>query len=69
MATVIHCAAIDCEYNDGDSKCTADEIRLSAHYIMTTWGGRQHFDRCNEYNKSRQPDEFRIMLEQTKKGV
>ena len=67
MATVIHCAALDCEYNNDNYECIAPEINLSDHYIMTVWEGRQHFNRCKTYNESRQPDEFKIKLEQMKK--
>ena len=61
------CAAVDCKYNDDKNCCTAKEICMSDHYIMTVWEGRQHFHRCEQYEMSddlwRAMDELRRLNE------
>lgn len=54
----IFCAAIDCEFNGDDGKCHAKEIALSDHSIMTLWEGRQRFQKCKTYQKSREATEM-----------
>ena len=54
MATKIYCAAIDCEYYREDGRCTAKTVFLSDHSIMTVWEGRQRFQRCKTYQKSKE---------------
>ena len=39
------CAACDCKWNDVKNQCRAKEIHLEDNYIMTTYDGRQHFNR------------------------
>ena len=58
MATKIYCAAIDCEYYRKDGRCTAKEVCLSDHSIMTVWEGRQRFQRCKTYQKSKEMAEM-----------
>ena len=58
MATKIYCAAIDCEYYREDGRCTAKEVCLSDHSIMTVWEGRQRFQRCKTYQKSKEMAEM-----------
>ena len=49
----IFCAAMDCEFNGDDGKCHAKEVALSDHSIMTLWEGRQRYQKCKTYQKSR----------------
>lgn len=58
MATKIYCAAIDCEYYRDDGRCTAKTVCLSDHSVMTVWEGRQRFQRCKTYQKSKQMAEM-----------
>ena len=58
MATKIYCAAIDCEYYREDGRCTAKTVCLSGHSIMTVWEGRQRFQRCKTYQKSKEMAEI-----------
>lgn len=58
MATEIYCAAIDCEYYREDGRCTAKTVCLSDHSIMTGWEGRQRFQRCKTYQKSKEMAEM-----------
>lgn len=58
MATKIYCAAIDCEYYREDGRCTAKTVCLSDHSIMTVWEGRQRFQRCKTYQKSKEMAEM-----------
>ena len=69
MATKIYCASIDCEYNGDDNVCTAKEIGMSDHYIMTLWEGRQHFNRCKAYKESTFAQEINKMIERTMKKM
>lgn len=52
MATKIYCAAIDCEYWGDGNRCTAKEVHLSDHSIMTAWDGRQRFQKCKTWQES-----------------
>lgn len=52
------CAAYDCIWNDVNNQCRAKEINLSDNYIMTLYDGRQHFNRCNEYEMSEESKEL-----------
>lgn len=54
----IFCAAMDCEFNGDDGKCHAKEVALSDHSIMTLWEGRQRFQKCKTYQKSREATEM-----------
>ena len=67
MATKIYCAAIDCEYNNSKNVCTAKDVSLSDHYVMTVWEGRQRFNRCKAYKESSFSREIREKLEQIMK--
>ena len=60
MATKIWCAAIDCAYHRDDNRCTAKEINLSDHSIMTVHDGRQRFQRCKAFQKSEEAAEMEI---------
>ena len=72
MATKIYCAAIDCEYYRDDGRCTAREVCLSDHSIMTVWEGRQRFQRCNTWQKSNEciemEERMKPFLEKLKHG-
>ena len=54
----IHCAAADCKYNSKNNTCTAKEIYMSDHSIMTMRDGRQHFWRCKQYEESEMSKRF-----------
>lgn len=59
MATKIYCAAIDCAfYREKDGRCTADTVCFSDHSVMTVWEGRQRFQRCKTYQKSKEMAEM-----------
>ena len=49
----VYCAAMDCEFNDDDGKCHAKDIALSDHSIQTLWEGRQRYQKCKTYQKSK----------------
>ena len=53
MMPKIFCAAMDCEFNGDDGKCHAKDVALSDHSIMTLWEGRQRYQKCKTYQKSR----------------
>ena len=59
----VYCAAIDCEFNGDDGKCHAKSIALSDHSIQTLWEGRQRFQRCKTYQKSREAAEMKRFIE------
>jgi hypothetical protein len=59
----VYCAAIDCEFNGDDGKCHAKSIELSDHSIQTLWEGRQRFQRCKTYQKSREAAEMEKFIE------
>ena len=54
----IFCAAIDCEFNGDDGKCHAKKVALSDHSIMTLWEGRQRYQKCKTYQKSKAATEM-----------
>lgn len=54
----IHCAAVDCKYNSKNNTCTAKEIYMSDHSIMTMHDGRQHFWRCKQYEMDEEAKKF-----------
>ena len=58
MATKIYCAAIDCEYCREDGRCQSKTVCLSDHSIATVWDGRQRFQRCKTYQKSKEMAEM-----------
>ena len=55
------CAACDCKWNDVKNQCIAKKINLSDIYIMTMYDGRQHFNKCRNYEMSEESK--RIMNE------
>ena len=55
------CAAGECIWNDVNNLCRAKEINLSDNYIMTVYDGRQHFNKCRNYEMSEESK--RIMNE------
>lgn len=52
------CAACDCKWNDMHNRCRAKQIHLADNYVMTVYDGRQHFNRCNEYELSKESKEL-----------
>ena len=58
----IFCAAMDCEFNGDDGKCHAKEVALSDHSIMTLWEGRQRYQKCKTFQKSRMAMEFEQLI-------
>lgn len=59
----VYCAASDCKWNDVNCRCRAKEIHLADNYVMTVYDGRQHFNRCHDYEMS---EESRRIIEQFK---
>jgi hypothetical protein len=55
------CAAVECIWNDVNNRCRAKEINLQDNYIMTLYEGRQHFNKCRNYEMSEESK--RIMNE------
>ena len=51
-ATKIYCAATDCKFCNERGVCTAKEISLSWHSVITMWDGRREFNRCQSYEMS-----------------
>ena len=54
----VYCAASDCKWNSVKNQCAAKEIHLADNYVMTLHDGRQHFNRCNEYEMSEESKEL-----------
>lgn len=48
----VYCAASDCKWNSVKNQCAAKEIHLADNYVMTVYDGRQHFNKCHEYEMS-----------------
>ena len=73
MATKIYCAAVDCEYYREDGRCTAKTVCLSDHNVSTVYGGRQRFQRCKTYQKSKQmiefEEKFKPLIQKMKEGI
>ncbi len=63
------CAACDCIWNDVNNQCRAKEINLSDNYIMTLYDGRQHFNRCNEYEMSEESKELLKWFKEVVRGT
>ena len=49
----IYCADTSCEFCSDKGVCTAKKVSLSWHSVMTLWDGRQEFNRCKTYQKSK----------------
>ena len=47
--TKVICAAVDCKFNSSDHRCKKKEITLTDNYVQTVYDGRQHFNRCKNY--------------------
>lgn len=47
--TKVICAAVDCKFNSSDHRCKKKEITLTDNYVQTVYDGRQHFNRCRDY--------------------
>ena len=54
MATKIYCAAIDCAFYREDGRCTAKTVCFSDHSVITVLEGRQRFQRCKTWQKSKE---------------
>lgn len=57
--TKIYCADVECLFNNDKCVCTAKEVALSWHSVVTVWEGRQEFHRCKmrETRKERREPE------------
>lgn len=55
----VYCAAIECKYHSETNRCTAEEIILSSHSVITVWDGRQEFLKCKQYEMS---EEYKALL-------
>lgn len=58
----IYCANPSCEFNKEDI-CTAPKVSLSWHSVLTVYDGRQEYNRCKTYQKSRKAIEIEKMME------
>ena len=47
--TKVICAAVDCKFNSPNHRCKKKEITLTDNYVQTVYDGRQHFNRCKDY--------------------
>ena len=47
--TKIVCACTECKYNDDRNRCTAKDVELSWHSVVTMHDGRQEFLKCKTY--------------------
>lgn len=43
------CAYTECKYNNEKHRCTAKEIAMSWHSVMTVHDGRQEFLKCKNF--------------------
>lgn len=57
----VWCADDGCRFNDGRNKCTAKEINLSWHSVVTVWEGRKEFHNCKMRES---PAEYRRRMEE-----
>ena len=55
----VYCAALECKYHGDTNRCTAKNIILSSHSVMTVWNGRQEFLKCKQYEMS---EEYKALL-------
>lgn len=62
MATKIYCSAVDCEYVSKRGYCVLKHIDLSDHSVMTVWEGRQRFQRCRAWQKSKEYAEMEKLV-------
>lgn len=60
----VYCAASDCKYNSKTNRCTAKQVMLSWHSVMTVWEGRQEFLQCRSYEQS---DEAKMVAEELRR--
>lgn len=58
MATKIYCASIDCKFCNEKGVCTAKNVELSWHSVMTVNEGRQYFNKCKAYELSEEAKEI-----------
>lgn len=56
--TKVYCGAMDCKFNGDNGVCRAEKIVLSDHSVMTTWEGRQRYQKCRSYRKSQETIEM-----------
>lgn len=61
----VYCAAADCKYSGSKNRCTAKQVTLSWHSVMTVWEGRQEFLQCRSYEMS---DEAKRISEAIRKA-
>lgn len=59
----VFCAASDCKWNDVNCRCRAKEIHLADNYVTTMYDGRQHFNRCQDYEMSEEMKKIAEELE------
>lgn len=57
MARIV-CARTDCKYNNDKNQCTAKDVKLSYHSVMTVWDGRQELLKCKNYEQDEGFTEF-----------
>lgn len=61
----VYCADSSCKYNSDKNRCTAKQVTLSWHSVMTVWNGRQEFLQCRSYEMS---DEAKRIFEAIRKA-
>lgn len=64
----VYCAAADCKYNSDKNRCTAKQVTLSWHSVMTVWEGRQDFLRCRSYEMSDEAKKIFEIIKQAEEG-
>jgi hypothetical protein len=61
----VYCADSSCKYSSVKNRCTAKQVVLSWHSVMTVWNGRRVFLQCRSYEMS---DEAKRMFEAIRKA-
>ena len=56
--TKIVCACTECKYNNDRNRCTAKDVEMSWHSVMTVHDGRQEFLKCKTYEMDERSKEI-----------
>lgn len=62
--TKVYCADTSCEFCNEKGICTQKEIALSWQSICTVNEGRQEFNRCKTYQKSKRQIELENFMKE-----
>lgn len=63
--TKIYCADVSCEFCNGKGVCTQKKVCLSFHSVVTFWNGRQEYNKCKSYKKSKKSIELERIINES----